>query len=192
MNLPWLQQLRQRLGHATPRTQSRSPAVRPQLELLEGRIVPSVNSGGTFDKTLKVWDARTGQETLKGHTDTVSSVAFSPDGKRLLSGSFQTVKVWDAQTGQKTLTLKGHTLGVKSVAFSPDGKRLASASEDKTVKVWDAQTGQEILTLKGHTHFVNSVALSPDGKRLASASVDKTVKVWDAPISQGTLKGHSD
>ena len=147
--------------------------------------------------TVKVWDAATGQETLtlKGHTDGVASVAFSPDGKRLASaGRIGTVKVWDAATGQETLTLKGHTSWSTSVAFSPDGQRLASASRRWTVKVWDAATGQETLTLKGHTGCVWSVAFSPDGKRLASASQDRTVKVWDAATGQETLtlKGHTD
>ena len=85
-----------------------------------------------------------GHITLKGHTGTVSSVSFSPDGKRLASGSSdQTVKVWDAATGQETLTLKGHTSVVASVAFSPDGKRIVSGSGDQTLKVWDASSGQE-------------------------------------------------
>src|SRR5262249_35025557 len=111
-----------------------------------------------------------GHITLKGHTGVVLSVAFSPDGKRLVSGSEdQTVKVWDAHTGQQPLTLKGHTSWVNSVAFSPDGTRIASGSWDhlhKTpgeVKVWDAQTGQETLTLKGHTGAVASVAFSANG-----------------------------
>jgi hypothetical protein len=93
-------------------------------------------ASGSYDWTVKVWDAHTRQEllTLKGDTDSVSSVAFSPDGKRIASGSGDLVigikpgevKVWDAQTGQEILTLKGHTLGVLSVAFSPNGKRIAS------------------------------------------------------------------
>jgi WD40 repeat protein/serine/threonine protein kinase len=133
------------------------------------------------------------QHTFRGHTATVWSVGFSPDGKRLVSGSSDnTLKVWDAQTGQQTLTLRGHTSAVLSVAFSPDGKRLLSGSADKTLKVWDAQTGQETLSLKGHTEPVTSVAFSPDGKRLASASEDRSVKVWDAQTGQDTLslKGH--
>jgi len=81
-----------------------------------------------------------GQETLtlKGHLGSFESVSFSPDGKRIVSGSLDnTVKVWDAQTGQETLTLSGHSSYVLSVSFSPDGKRIVSGSGDKTVKVCD-------------------------------------------------------
>ena len=151
---------------------------------------------GSWDNTLKVWDATSGQETLtlKGHTNSVFSVAFSPDGKRIVSGSWDnTLKVWDATSGQETLTLKGHTNSVFSVAFSPDGKRIVSGSWDQSLKVWDATSGQETLTLKGHTREVESVAFSPNGKRIVSGSFDKTLKVWDATSRQETLtlNGHT-
>src|SRR5262245_8775697 len=130
------------------------------------------------------------------HNDTVLSVAFSPDGKRLATGSLEDhiVKLWDAATGQELITLKGHSDAVTSVAFSPGGKRLATGSSDRTVKLWDAATSQETLTLKGHTSAVWSVAFSPDGKRLATGSQDHSVKLWDAATGQEllTLRGHSD
>jgi WD40 repeat protein/tetratricopeptide (TPR) repeat protein len=154
----------------------------------------------SYDKTVKVWDAQTGQEalTLKGHTRVVFSVCFSPDGQRLATASENTAKVWDAQTGQDQITLQGHTAVVYGVCFSPDGRRLATASYDRTVKVWDAQTGQEALTLKGHIGYVRSVCFSPDGKRLASAGEllgkPGEVKVWDAQTGKEflPLKGHTD
>jgi WD40 repeat protein/serine/threonine protein kinase len=121
--------------------------------------------------------------TLKGHTGAVQSVAYSPDGKRLVSAggpASPPVKVWDAQTGQELLTLKD---AYGSVAFSPDGKRLAGRSSGSPpgsgpgeLKVWDVQTGQELLSLKGGGA---GVAYSPDGKRLARYG-GGAVKVYDA------------
>jgi WD40 repeat protein/serine/threonine protein kinase len=132
--------------------------------------------------------------TLRGHAGGVMSVAWSPDGTRLASGSNDgTVKVWEAATGKDTLTFRGHTNGVNCVAWSPDGRRLASASWDTTVKVWEATTGKETRTLRGHTKRVWSVAWSPDGARLASASGDQTVRVWEAASGKETrtLRGHA-
>ncbi|MBI5760743.1 MAG: SUMF1/EgtB/PvdO family nonheme iron enzyme [Planctomycetales bacterium] len=137
------------------------------------------------------WDPANVRElaTLTGHTGVVLSVAFSADGKRLASASYdQTVKVWDAMTGQETLTLNGHTKRVESVAFSSDGTRLASASFDGTVKVWDATSGRETLTLNADDISVESVAFSPDGTRLASSAYgDHAVKVWDATSGKNTF-----
>jgi len=130
--------------------------------------------------------------TLKGHTDVVHSVSFSPDGQILASGSWDdTIKLWRVSDGSLIGTLEGHTLGVNSVSFSPDGQILASGSWDKTIKLWRVSDGSLIRTLTGHTDYVRSVSFSPDGQILASGSWGE-IKLWR--VSDGslirTLTGH--
>ena len=89
--------------------------------------------------------ARGEDQLLLGHTGGTISVAWSPDGKQLASGSIdKTIKIWDRKTGQELLTLKGHYGSVLSVAVSPDGKRIFSGSERKRIRIWDARPAEEI------------------------------------------------
>ena len=151
-------------------------------------VMRSLSFGSTDDTAIKLWDVETGKEirTLKGHSASVYSVAFSPDGKTLASGSGDnTIKLWDVESGKELRTLKGHSSGlnsisaVNSVSFNADGKTLASGSNDHTIKLWDVESGKELRTLTGHTNVVNSVSFSLDGKTLGSGSRDKTIKLWD-------------
>ncbi len=138
-------------------------------------------------------DIGTHVSTLKGHENWVCAIAFSSDGKRLLSGSAdRMIKLWDVETSECLQTFAGHGNWVMSVVFSPDGKLLASGSADRTIKLWDVKTGECLQTLEGHKHGVWSVAFSPDGKTLASASADRTIRLWDVRTGEcvRSLKGH--
>ncbi|HEY1380134.1 MAG TPA: WD40 repeat domain-containing protein [Gemmataceae bacterium] len=152
---------------------------------------------------VKVWDAATGKEVLSfKHPVDLHGVAFSPDGKQIVTGAWVEVKVWDAATGKELLSLPANTGGVYSVAFSPDGKRIAAGLGGNPtageVKVWDAAAGKELLSIKSPS-AVASVAFSPNGRRIASggrAEDEKKpaeVKVWDADTGKElySLPGHT-
>jgi WD40 repeat protein len=132
---------------------------------------------------------------LAGHTGAVRSVAFSPDGKLLASGSQDnTVRLWRVADGELVRTFTGHTGHVFSVSISPDGTLLASASWDGTVRLWRVSNGKAVRTLTGHTDLLLSVAFSPDGRLLASGSRDKTARLWRVADGElvRTFAGHTN
>jgi WD40 repeat protein/tetratricopeptide (TPR) repeat protein/tRNA A-37 threonylcarbamoyl transferase component Bud32 len=139
--------------------------------------------------------------SLPGHMQAVTAVAFSPDGKLLISaagsrnqpGRPGEIKAWDFAQGKALYTVTGHQGPVWSLAVGRDGTRFASGGEDRTVRVWRAADGKELLVLDRHGGPVRAVTFSPDGRCLASASEDRTVKIWNPTTGDEirTLKGHA-
>ena len=131
--------------------------------------------------------------TLKGHADTVTAVAFSPEGQRLASASLdRTVKIWELATGLEIRTLKGHADGVVGVIFSPDGQRVGSCGRDGEVKVWEVSSGKVLFTLTDQTPTKGAMAFSPDGKSFAVGG-NRTVTIRDASggAKEFTFRGHT-
>ncbi len=132
--------------------------------------------------------------SLRGHTKSVNTVAWHPDGKHVLTASDdQTARVWDTASGEVIATFTGHTDAIWSAAWRPDGQQVLTGSADGTAKIWDAASGQVIATLEEHTDRVLAVAWSPDGQQVLTGSADGTAKIWDAASRQvvATLVGHT-
>jgi WD40 repeat protein len=124
-------------------------------------------------------------QTLTGHSESVNSVAWSPDGSKIATASNDgTARVWSSSNGSTLLTLTGHSNKVTSVAWSPDGSKIATVSFDGTARVWSSSNGSTLLTLTGQSDYAWSVAWSPDGSKIATASfgvnrqTDNIVRVW--------------
>lgn len=153
--------------------------VDPQNPAILQALADALYYNGNIKNEPKAWC----EQTLQGHSDYVLSVAFSPDGKKLATGSLDnTIKIWDLKTGGVIQTLTGHTEYVKQVIFSPDGKQIASCSFDYTAKVWSWESGQVFQNFK-HNNPVSSVAFSPDGTKLATSR--GAAYIWD--INTGRL-----
>ncbi|MSR56252.1 MAG: hypothetical protein EXS05_01085 [Planctomycetaceae bacterium] len=125
--------------------------------------------------------------SLAGHVDSIYAIAFSPDGRQLVSASYDKLLIlWDVDSGAERHTLKHHTAAVFGVAFSPDGKALASVAADQTVKLWNVADGQRILTLTEPTKPQSAVAFHPQGHEIAVGGVDKMIRVygWNGTIAR--------
>ncbi|PSB08499.1 hypothetical protein C7B62_16480 [Pleurocapsa sp. CCALA 161] len=131
-----------------------------------------------YDRTQKLI------RTFSGHTESISQITYSPDGKIIASASWdQTIKLWNTHTGELIKTLKTYQDGINTIAFAPDGQTLISGSEDKTIKLWNTAGRPKLIkTLTGHTDSVKVVIVSPNNKLIASAGYDNTIKLW-------TIKG---
>jgi WD40 repeat protein len=158
-------------------------------ELKDGSKAP-------VDCALRLVELETGKELrrFEGHTGRVMSVAFSPDGRRALSGANSwnkhgephdtVLRLWDVETGKVIRRFEGHTQGVDSVALSADGRLALSGGGDTTVRMWDVETGKELRRFEGHRAMVTGVAFSPDGRRALSGSGDKSLMLWDVVTGQ--------
>ncbi len=128
------------------------------------------------------------------HEGLVGVTRFSPDGRLILSGSWDhTARVWSADDGRLLVTLRGHTDKVNDVAFSPDGQRIVTASYDHTARVWSSADGRLLAVLQGHSDEIWQARFSPDGQRIVTASSDKTARVWSAVDGRllAALQGHT-
>ncbi|MEC4893370.1 MAG: NB-ARC domain-containing protein [Oscillatoria sp. PMC 1051.18] len=160
----------------------------------DSQIIAVGDSHGQV-RLLRVEDGQSIAIFNERHTWWTVSLAFSPDGEKLVSSSLdKTIKIWSINTGKCLKTIRGHTAWVWSTIFSPDSQIIASGSDDTTIKLWSVDTGEEIKTLTGHSSKVLSVAFSPNSQILASGSADETIKLWNWETGEclNTLTGHQD
>jgi WD40 repeat protein len=163
-------------------------------------ILPNLISTPSPAQTSRTAQTNPPLYSLRVHIWDISSLAYSPDGQTLVSGSFdETIQMWNLKTRKLIRSLPGHKDGVNAVVISPDGQNFASAggsakpTTDKTIRIYDLKTGKLTRTLTGHALGITSLFISPDSQILASASYDKTIKLWNLKTGKliNTLTGHN-
>ncbi|KAG8707514.1 hypothetical protein FRC11_007367, partial [Ceratobasidium sp. 423] len=167
----------------------RGPVTSVDFSILDSNpLVVSASEDGT----IRVWDGNTGSflYTLVGHEASVTTVKFSPNGTRIISGSAdKTIRIWSSRNKQTVMGPLGEDSGpVTTVSFSFDGVKVASGSSDNTIRVWGVRSGEMLYDpLRRHTGSITAVRFSLNGTRIISSSDDKTIIVWDA--DRGTMLG---
>ena len=176
------------------------------FKVLRAHILPLTNCAfnkngdafvtGSYDRTCKVWDTASGEEThtLEGHKNVVYAVAFNnPFGDKVITGSFdKTCKLWDARTGELFYTLRGHETEIVCLGFDPSSTAIATGSMDASARLWDVETGRETCALRGHTAEIVSLSFSTSGNTLLTGSFDHDCRLWDARVGScvRVLEGH--
>jgi len=144
-----------------------------------------------------LWDVATGKELrrFEGHDSSVNGCAFSPDGRRIVTVSYdRTCRLWDVDTGKELQRFEGHQGSVYGCAFSPDGRRMVTASSDGTCKLWDVDTGEELQRFEGLDRWVKGCVFSPDRLSIVTFSLDSTCRLWDVATGKELrrFEGHDD
>ena len=160
----------------------------------EGKIIANGSKKPVKNKTLKIyrillWEVATGKllKTLYEHSNVVTSVVFSPNGKIIASASYdKQVKLWNVASGKEIKTLTGHKKFIKNLAFSPDGKTIISSAYEKRVRIWDVKSGQEIKNLYTGD-YNNDLSIHPSEKIMSTSSA-QGIKVWDLMSGQVVMK----
>jgi WD40 repeat protein len=157
----------------------------------DGKIIASVSSQ---DKKVKLWDLASGRilESSQKQEGSLYSIAYSPNGKYLVSGSFKTFTIWDAQSLKELNKISGLTSRIESVAFSPDSQFIGTGSSDGSVKIWNVKSGSEIFNFSAASPSVESIAFSPNGQYLVAGTREHVLQVWDLSSGEEIQNLYSD